>query len=84
MQRKNAVRVSGSMVDAVNAATRSRLSTEGRALAATIARVMKQTDQCLTASHAIKEIGDIENWMKKTMEFDCKSITASIKNIHQD
>lgn len=30
-----------------------------------------------------KEIGDFENWMK-TMEFDCKKITAAIRNIHED
>ncbi|KAK3022935.1 hypothetical protein RJ639_046753 [Escallonia herrerae] len=30
----------------------------------------------------IEEIGDFENWMK-TMEFDCKSITTAICNIHQ-
>ncbi|PWZ18750.1 Biogenesis of lysosome-related organelles complex 1 subunit 1 [Zea mays] len=29
-----------------------------------------------------KEIGDIENWMK-IMDFDCKSINAAIRNIHQ-
>ena len=31
---------------------------------------------------AWQEIGDFENWMK-TMEFDCKSISAAIYNIHQ-
>lgn len=30
----------------------------------------------------LQEIGDFENWMK-IMEFDCKSITAAIHNIHQ-
>ncbi|KAL7201364.1 hypothetical protein ACSBR1_033127 [Camellia fascicularis] len=29
-----------------------------------------------------KEIGDYENWMR-TMEFDCKSVSAAIYNIHQ-
>ncbi|AQK82270.1 Biogenesis of lysosome-related organelles complex 1 subunit 1 [Zea mays] len=29
-----------------------------------------------------REIGDIENWMK-IMDFDCKSINAAIRNIHQ-
>ncbi|KAJ4849678.1 hypothetical protein Tsubulata_034501 [Turnera subulata] len=60
-----------------------------RALAATITRSIKQTDQWLTASHAIntaiikEEIGDFEDWMK-TMEFDCKSNNVAIRNIHQD
>ncbi|XP_011080748.1 biogenesis of lysosome-related organelles complex 1 subunit 1 isoform X2 [Sesamum indicum] len=61
-----------------------RIEMEIRALAATIMRFSKQTDQWLTASHAInnavKEIGDFENWMK-TMELDCKSISAAICNI---
>ncbi|RXI04133.1 hypothetical protein DVH24_038407 [Malus domestica] len=63
-----------------------RIEYEIRALAATIARFSKQTDQSLSVTHsmntAIKEIGDFENWMK-IMEFDCKSITAAIHNIHQ-
>ncbi|KAK4382214.1 Biogenesis of lysosome-related organelles complex 1 subunit [Sesamum angolense] len=58
-----------------------RIEMEIRALAATIMRFSKQTDQWLAASHAInnavKEIGDFENWMK-TMELDCKSISAAI------
>nr|GMD08365.1 biogenesis of lysosome-related organelles complex 1 subunit 1 [Ipomoea batatas] len=57
-----------------------------RALAAAIMRFGKQTDQWLAASHSIntvlQEIGDFENWMK-TMEFDCRSISAAIRNIHQ-
>ncbi|KAJ4851055.1 biogenesis of lysosome- organelles complex 1 subunit 1 [Turnera subulata] len=90
---KNAVRVSDLMVDAVNGGVQEtfvnekRIEYEVRALAATITRFMKQTDQWLTATRAIntavKEIGDFENWMK-TMEFDCKSINAAIRNIHQD
>ncbi|GMP95895.1 hypothetical protein CsSME_00044767 [Camellia sinensis var. sinensis] len=63
-----------------------RIELEIRSLAATIMRFAKQTDQWLAASRsintAIKEIGDFENWMK-TMEFDCKSISAAICNIHQ-
>lgn len=30
-----------------------------------------------------QEIGDFENMMK-IMEYDCKSITAAIQNIHQE
>ncbi|XP_050276862.1 biogenesis of lysosome-related organelles complex 1 subunit 1 [Quercus robur] len=89
---QNAVRVSDLLVDAVNSGVQEsfinekRIEHEIRALAVTIARFMKQTNQWLTATRAIntavKEIGDFENWMK-TMEFDCKSITAAIQNIHQ-
>uniref|UniRef100_A0A0E0CJ06 Biogenesis of lysosome-related organelles complex 1 subunit 1 n=1 Tax=Oryza meridionalis TaxID=40149 RepID=A0A0E0CJ06_9ORYZ len=63
-----------------------RIEFEARALLATIARYRKQTDQWLAATNAInsvlKEIGDFENWMK-IMDFDCKSINAAIRNIHQ-
>ncbi|KAJ9167480.1 hypothetical protein P3X46_022131 [Hevea brasiliensis] len=89
---KKAVRVSDLLMDAVNGGVQEsfinekRIELEIRALAATISRFMRQTDQWLTATHAIntaiKEIGDFENWMK-TMEFDCKSINAAIRNIHQ-
>uniref|UniRef100_A0A5B6ZHX2 Biogenesis of lysosome-related organelles complex 1 subunit 1 n=1 Tax=Davidia involucrata TaxID=16924 RepID=A0A5B6ZHX2_DAVIN len=89
---RTAVRVSDLLVDAVNGGVQEsfiyekRIELEIRALAATIMRFAKQSDQWLTASHAIntaiKEIGDFENWMK-TMEFDCKSINAAICNIHQ-
>ncbi|PON66186.1 Biogenesis of lysosome-related organelles complex 1 subunit [Trema orientale] len=90
---KNAARVSDLLVDAVNGGVQEcfvnekRIELETRALAATIARFMKQTDQWLASTHAfntaVKEIGDFENWMK-TMEFDCKSIVAAIHNIHQE
>ncbi|OMP02365.1 GCN5-like 1 [Corchorus olitorius] len=89
---KKAGRVSDLLVDAVNGGVQEsfinekRIELEIRALAATIARFMKQTDQWLAATHAIntavKEIGDFENWMK-SMDFDCKSINAAIRNIHQ-
>ncbi|GMY10462.1 biogenesis of lysosome-related organelles complex 1 subunit 1 [Fagus crenata] len=89
---RNAARVSDLLVDAVNGGVQEsfinekRIELEIRALAVTIARFMKQTDQWLSATHAInsaiKEIGDFENWMK-TMEFDCKSISAAIQKIHQ-
>uniref|UniRef100_A0A0E0BRU3 Biogenesis of lysosome-related organelles complex 1 subunit 1 n=2 Tax=Oryza glumipatula TaxID=40148 RepID=A0A0E0BRU3_9ORYZ len=63
-----------------------RIELEARALLATIAWYRKQTDQWLAATNAInsvlKEIGDFENWMK-IMDFDCKSINAAIRNIHQ-
>ncbi|VFQ95378.1 unnamed protein product [Cuscuta campestris] len=89
---RSASRVADLLVDAVNGGVQEafviekRIEMEIRALAAAIARFGKQTDQWLAASHAIntaiKEIGDFENWMK-TMEFDCRSITAAIRNIHQ-
>ncbi|XP_009369544.2 biogenesis of lysosome-related organelles complex 1 subunit 1 [Pyrus x bretschneideri] len=89
---KKAARVAELMVDAVNGGVQEafvnekRIEYEIRALAATIARFSKQTDHWLSVTRsmntAIKEIGDFENWMK-TMEFDCKSITAAIHNIHQ-
>lgn len=89
---QNAARVSDLLVDAVNSGVQEsfinekRIEHEIRALAVTISRFMKLTNQWLTATRAIntavKEIGDFENWMK-TMEFDCKSITAAIQNIHQ-
>ncbi|GLT80691.1 hypothetical protein SLA2020_521160 [Shorea laevis] len=90
---KKAARVSDLLVDAVNGGVQEsfinekRIELEIRALAATVARFMKQTDQWLAATHAIntavKEIGDFENWMK-TMDLDCKSINAAIRNIHQE
>ncbi|XP_022730595.1 biogenesis of lysosome-related organelles complex 1 subunit 1 isoform X2 [Durio zibethinus] len=89
---EKAGRVSDLLVDAVNGGVQEsfinekRIEVEIRALAATIGRFMKQTDQWLAASHAVnsavKEIGDFENWMK-SMDFDCKSINAAIGNIHQ-
>ncbi|KAI3667827.1 hypothetical protein L6452_42897 [Arctium lappa] len=89
---KSASRVSDLLVEAVNGGVEEcfvnekRIEVEIRALKATILRFAKQTDQWLASTHAInnaiKEIGDFENWMK-TMELDCKSITAAISNIHQ-
>ncbi|KAK9057508.1 hypothetical protein SSX86_022344 [Deinandra increscens subsp. villosa] len=89
---KSASRVSDLLVEAVNGGVEEcfvnekRIEVEIRALKATIMRFSKQTDQWLASTHAInnaiKEIGDFENWMK-TMELDCKSITAAISNIHQ-
>ncbi|XP_047310890.1 biogenesis of lysosome-related organelles complex 1 subunit 1-like [Impatiens glandulifera] len=90
---KNSVRVSDLLVDAVNGGVQEafiyekRIELETRALAASVARFGKQTDQWLAASHgintALKEIGDFENWMK-TMEYDCKRISAAICNIYQE
>ncbi|KAF7816209.1 biogenesis of lysosome-related organelles complex 1 subunit 1 [Senna tora] len=90
---RKALRVSDLLVEAVNGEVQEsyinekRIESEIRALATTITRFMKQTDQWLASTHAlntaVKEIGDFENWMK-TMEFDCKSITAAIHNIHQE
>ncbi|XP_073145865.1 biogenesis of lysosome-related organelles complex 1 subunit 1 isoform X3 [Henckelia pumila] len=88
---RTAMRVSDLLVNAVNGNVQEvfiiekRIEMEIRALAAAVARFSKQTDQWLTASHtintAVKEIGDFENWMK-TIELDCKSISAAIRNIH--
>ncbi|XP_050218027.1 biogenesis of lysosome-related organelles complex 1 subunit 1 [Mercurialis annua] len=89
---RKAVKVSDHLMDAVNGGVQEsfinekRIEFEIRALATSISRFMKQTDQWLTATHAInnaiKEIGDFENWMK-TMEFECKSINAAIRNVCQ-
>ncbi|OWM66644.1 biogenesis of lysosome-related organelles complex 1 subunit 1 [Punica granatum] len=89
---RSAAVVSDLLVDAVNGGVQEafvnekRIELEIRSLAVTVNRFMKQTDQWLAASHAmnsaIKEIGDFENWMK-VMEYDCKSINAAIRNIHQ-
>ncbi|CAA2989971.1 biogenesis of lysosome-related organelles complex 1 subunit 1 [Olea europaea var. sylvestris] len=90
---QTAARVSDLVVNAVNEGVQEvyinekRIEMEIRALTARIMLFKKQTDQWLTASHAIntavKEIGDFENWMK-IMELDCKSISAAICNIHQE
>ncbi|CAK9314613.1 unnamed protein product [Citrullus colocynthis] len=90
---QKAVRVSDLLVDAVNRGVQESfvnqklIELEIRALATTIARFTKQTDQWLAATHAlntaVKEIGDFENWIK-TIDFDCKSITTAIHNIYQD
>ncbi|KAL2508166.1 Biogenesis of lysosome-related organelles complex 1 subunit 1 [Forsythia ovata] len=90
---QTAVRVSDLLVNALNGGVQEvfinekRIEMEIRAVAATIMQFTKQTDQWLTASHAIntavKEIGDFENWMK-IMELECKSISAAICNIHQE
>ncbi|GAB4824284.1 hypothetical protein Ancab_007171 [Ancistrocladus abbreviatus] len=89
---QTATRVSELLVDTVNGTVQEsflnekRIEFEIRAVAATIMRFKRQTDQWLSASHSIntaaKEIGDFENWMK-VMEYDCKNISAAIRNIHQ-
>lgn len=91
--KKEAARVADLLVDKVNGGVQEsfvnekRIEMEIRGLAASIVRFMKQSDQWLAATHsintAIKEIGDFENWMK-TMEYDCKSITTAIHNIHKE
>ncbi|KQJ92563.1 biogenesis of lysosome-related organelles complex 1 subunit 1 [Brachypodium distachyon] len=88
----SAARVAGHLVDAVDGGVQElfvnekRVEAEARALLAAVARYRKQTDQWLAATNAVnsvlKEIGDFENWMK-IMEFDCRSINAAIRNIHQ-
>ncbi|KAL3750556.1 hypothetical protein ACJRO7_011543 [Eucalyptus globulus] len=89
---RSAAAVSDLLVETVNGGVEEaflnekRIELEIRALAATASRFMKQTDQWLTSTHAmnsaVKEIGDFENWMK-IMDYDCKSINAAIRNIHQ-
>ncbi|KAJ6976054.1 hypothetical protein NC653_031781 [Populus alba x Populus x berolinensis] len=91
--KKEAARVADLLVDKVNGGVQEsfvnekRIEMEIRGLTASIVRFMKQSDQWLAATHsintAIKEIGDFENWMK-TMEYDCKSITTAIHNIHKE
>ncbi|KAI3410813.1 uncharacterized protein J3R85_018415 [Psidium guajava] len=94
--RRDAIRSAGAvsdlLVEAVNGGVQEaflnqkRIELEIRASAATVSCFMKQTDHWLASTHAlnsaIKEIGDFENWMK-TMDFECKSINAAIRNIHQ-
>ncbi|XP_058110567.1 biogenesis of lysosome-related organelles complex 1 subunit 1 [Magnolia sinica] len=89
---RSAMRVSELLVNTVNSGVEEsfvnekRIELEIRALASTVMRYTKQTNQWLAASHALntalKEIGDFENWMK-TMDYDCKSINAALRNIHQ-
>ncbi|PNT65551.1 LOW QUALITY PROTEIN: hypothetical protein BRADI_4g44233v3 [Brachypodium distachyon] len=59
---------------------------EAESLGLLAARYRKQTDHWLAATNDInsvlKEIGDFENWMK-VMVFDCESINAAVRNIHQ-
>ncbi|CAL0315664.1 unnamed protein product [Lupinus luteus] len=95
--KKNAIakaeKVSELLVEAVNGGVQDsfinqkRIESEIRSLASTITSFIKQTDQWLSSTHAlntaVKEIGDFENWMK-VMEYECKSITAAIQNIHQE
>ncbi|XP_030537487.2 biogenesis of lysosome-related organelles complex 1 subunit 1-like [Rhodamnia argentea] len=94
--RRDAIRSAGAvsdlLVEAVNGGVQEaflnqkRIELEIRASAATVSRFVKQTDHWLASTHAlnsaIKEIGDFENWMK-IMDFECKSINAAIRNIHQ-
>ncbi|KAK2661658.1 hypothetical protein Ddye_000232 [Dipteronia dyeriana] len=90
---RNAKRVSDLLVDALNGGVQDcyvvekSIEIEIRTLAATIAKFMKQTDHWLATTNAMnsamKEIGDFENWMK-TMDFDCKSINAAIRNIYEE
>ncbi|PKA66236.1 Biogenesis of lysosome-related organelles complex 1 subunit 1 [Apostasia shenzhenica] len=87
-----AVKISELLVDTVNGGVEEvfinekRIEHEIRGLVSNVMRYKKQTNRWLAASHAmnsvLKEIGDFENWMK-TMDFDCKSISVVIQNIHQ-
>ncbi|MCL7050924.1 hypothetical protein MKW94_010481 [Papaver nudicaule] len=89
---KSSIRVLDLLVDTVNGGVQEtfvnqkRIEHEIRALTAKTIKFTKQTDQWLTASHAInsalKNIGDFENWMK-TMDYDCKIINAAIRNIYK-
>ncbi|CAD6258719.1 unnamed protein product [Miscanthus lutarioriparius] len=89
---RSAARVADLLVDAVDGGVQElfvnekRIELEARALLGTIARYRRQTDQWLADTSEInsvlKEIGDFENWMK-IMDFDCRSINAAIRNIHQ-
>ncbi|KAL3752497.1 hypothetical protein ACJRO7_013195 [Eucalyptus globulus] len=89
---RSAAAVSDLLVQTVNGGVQEaflnqkRIELEIRALAATVSRFTKQTDHWLASTHAlnsaVKEIGDFENW-SKIMDYDCKSINAAIRNIHQ-
>ncbi|XP_031496515.1 biogenesis of lysosome-related organelles complex 1 subunit 1 isoform X2 [Nymphaea colorata] len=84
-----AQRVSELLLDTVNGGVQVSFTNEKlieaeiRALAVTVARYLKQTNQWLATSHSmnsILKIGDFENWMK-TMDYECKSINAALKKI---
>ncbi|GLJ14564.1 hypothetical protein SUGI_0235760 [Cryptomeria japonica] len=87
-----AARVSELLVDSVNSEVQEsfinekRIEFETRALASTVQRYTKQTNQWLTAvralDSALKEIGDFENWMK-IMDYDCESIVLALQYIHK-
>ncbi|XP_068669273.1 biogenesis of lysosome-related organelles complex 1 subunit 1-like isoform X2 [Aristolochia californica] len=89
---RSAIHVSQLLVDSVNGGAEDifvnekHIEFEIRSLICAIMRYSKQTNQWLAATRALntalKEIGDFENWVK-TMDYDCKSITAAVCNIHQ-
>ncbi|CAN6454196.1 unnamed protein product [Victoria cruziana] len=85
-----AQRTSELLLDTVNGGVQVSFTNEKlveaeiRALAVTVARYLKQTNQWLAISCSmnsiLKEIGDFENWMK-TMDYECKSINAALTKI---
>ncbi|GJN08683.1 hypothetical protein PR202_ga26632 [Eleusine coracana subsp. coracana] len=89
---RSAARVADLLVDTVDGGVQElyvnekRIELEARTLLGTVTRYRRQTDQWLAATNEInsvlKEIGDFENWMK-IMDFECQSINAAIRNIHQ-
>ncbi|GJN28483.1 hypothetical protein PR202_gb16612 [Eleusine coracana subsp. coracana] len=89
---RSAVRVAHLLVDTVDGeahqlfVNEKRIELEARTLLSSVTRYRKQTDQWLAANNAVnsalKEIGDFENWMK-IMDFECKSINAAIRSVHQ-
>ncbi|GJN13972.1 hypothetical protein PR202_gb00737 [Eleusine coracana subsp. coracana] len=89
---RSAVRVADLLVDTVDGeahqlfVNEKRIELEARALLSSVTRYRKQTDQWLAATNAVnsalKEFGDFENWMK-IMDFECKSINAAIRSVHQ-
>lgn len=61
-----------------------QIAAEAQALAATVQKFVKQTNQWISMVNAfdmaLKEIGDFENWIK-VMEYDCESIANAIRHI---
>lgn len=85
-----AVVVSDLLVDTLNGDVQKsflnekQIAIEAQALAGTVQRFVKQTNQWLTIVNAfdvaLKEIGDFENWIK-VMEYDCESIANAIRHV---
>lgn len=83
---RSAGRVSNLLVDAVNSGVQEafinekRIELEIRALAATIARFMKQTDQWLAATHAINTAVKVQDHLFSFISF-CILVFSIIKYV---
>ncbi|XP_024519300.1 biogenesis of lysosome-related organelles complex 1 subunit 1 [Selaginella moellendorffii] len=65
-------------------ANEKRIESETRAVAMTVQRAVKQSNQWMSLFHsfdtALKEIGDFENWIK-IMERDCEEIQSALERV---